>query len=106
MNKKDTIPVMSGGAKFLGLTQPELTINLLVFSFYLFVFSMFICIVLLIIQIVLIISYVQFFAKLDENFFYVARNNLKIPSVVYGHITRPVPILRNKLSKYLGPSNK
>ena len=78
---------MSANVRYLGLSIPELAINMIIFSFYIIVLDLLSIKTVwpaIVIQVILNIVYFSFINKLEENIINVILINRKIPNVVQG----------------------
>lgn len=86
IQSKECVPIVSGNTRYLGLSIPEIAINLLVHSGYLIFFGYRNGWPLILIQVILNIIYVKTISKIEENIGGVIMTNRKIPNVILGYI--------------------
>ena len=85
MQSRECVPIVSGNTKYLGLSIPEWTINLLIHSGYVIFLGYKHGWPLMIIQVVCNIFYVNIISKIEENIGGVLMTWRKIPDVIWGY---------------------
>ncbi len=108
-HKKEIVPIMSGDVKYIGLTVPEWILNSVIFCGYYILLNKEIGFskwyVFCIIHIFGIVFYGAFIVKIEENIVYVIKNNFKIPSIIFGNLSRPIPIEKSRAEILGGKSS-
>lgn len=93
--RKQTVPIVSGNVKYLGLSIPEWVITLSPAGIYVIILDNSPLYFAGLIHFILIFIYIFFISKLEESILQIILTNRRIPDIVYGYFRKPLPI--NKL---------